>query len=201
MKKRTATETKELILNTAIQEFAKHGFYGLRVDELALKAGVNKATIYYHYKDKSFIYERILFLIAEQTIKQLSENLSNDLNSKDKLGVFLDIFLDKKNIKKDLSKIMMQELAFGGNNITDGVKKEFFKVFDILTTIISEGIKEKIFKPIDPILIHSILNGSINYHLTTIELIEKENNENFKLNIDNKYVENIKEMILNYIIK
>ena len=56
---RDSEVTKEKILNCAVTLFAEKGFDGARVDKLAEMAGVNKALIYYYFKNKAAILEII----------------------------------------------------------------------------------------------------------------------------------------------
>jgi TetR/AcrR family transcriptional regulator len=53
-------DTVRRILETAAEVFAEVGFAGARMDEIAERAGVNKATIYYHIGDKETLYIRVL---------------------------------------------------------------------------------------------------------------------------------------------
>lgn len=69
--------SRQRILDTARGVFAEKGFDGARVDEIALRAGVNKALIYYYFKSKDELLQEILrsFLEARRTSrpKQPSE--------------------------------------------------------------------------------------------------------------------------------
>ena len=53
-------ETIRRILDAAAQAFAAAGFEGARIDDIAHRAGVNKAMIYYHIGDKKALYTRVL---------------------------------------------------------------------------------------------------------------------------------------------
>lgn len=46
-------KTRAAILNAALVEFAHEGVAGARTDEIARNAGVNKALLYYYFKDKT----------------------------------------------------------------------------------------------------------------------------------------------------
>ena len=50
VKARNAVRSQMTILKAATDEFAKHGFAGARIDQIALSAGTNKRLIYYYYK-------------------------------------------------------------------------------------------------------------------------------------------------------
>jgi AcrR family transcriptional regulator len=49
-----------VLLDAATLAFAEQGFAGARVDEIAARAGVNKALIYTYYGDKTGIYRAVL---------------------------------------------------------------------------------------------------------------------------------------------
>jgi AcrR family transcriptional regulator len=51
---------KSKILDTAKELFAEKGFDGARVDEIARRAGVNKALIYYYYKNKQALLDALI---------------------------------------------------------------------------------------------------------------------------------------------
>jgi TetR/AcrR family transcriptional regulator len=59
-KKRDANRTKASILQSAISEFALRGPAGTRVDEIALRAGVNKSLIYQYFGSKQELYAEAL---------------------------------------------------------------------------------------------------------------------------------------------
>lgn len=63
-------KTKKKILSVAEKLFSERGFDGTSVDEIAKTAGVNKALIYYHFKDKNdlitSLFGNILEVLAEQ---------------------------------------------------------------------------------------------------------------------------------------
>ncbi len=57
---RDADATREMLIDAATLAFAKDGFAGARVDEIAARARVNKALIYAYYGDKEGLYRAVL---------------------------------------------------------------------------------------------------------------------------------------------
>lgn len=53
-------ETKDRILTAALREFSLHGFRGARVDDIARRAEINKAMIFYYYTSKEELFRRVL---------------------------------------------------------------------------------------------------------------------------------------------
>ncbi len=59
-RERNAEHSREAILKAAVREFAQEGVAGARTDEIAHAAGVNKALLYYYFKDKETLYGAVL---------------------------------------------------------------------------------------------------------------------------------------------
>ena len=53
-------ESRAAILKAAGREFAEHGIAGARTDTIAQEARVNKALLYYYFKDKETLYAAVL---------------------------------------------------------------------------------------------------------------------------------------------
>src|SRR5215510_2040960 len=64
-------KTRAAILKAALEEFAHEGPAGARNDEIARRAGVNNALLYYYFKDKEGLYAAAL----EQVFSGLSERV------------------------------------------------------------------------------------------------------------------------------
>ena len=53
-------ESRAAILQAAVREFSREGVAGARTDAIARAAGVNKALLYYYFKDKETLYAAVL---------------------------------------------------------------------------------------------------------------------------------------------
>ncbi len=56
----SSVETRELILNAAGRIFAEHGFHATTVRQITREAGVNIASVNYHFRDKGELYVSVL---------------------------------------------------------------------------------------------------------------------------------------------
>jgi AcrR family transcriptional regulator len=73
--------TPDAILDAAIDLFIEAGFESTPMDAIALKAGVAKGTLYYHFKSKEGIVEAIVerFVVsAERAFAEIVEDRSLD---------------------------------------------------------------------------------------------------------------------------
>lgn len=60
------TDPRELILKSALKEFAAEGLGGARMEQIAAGAGVSKAALFYHFGKKEELYEAAVEKSAAQ---------------------------------------------------------------------------------------------------------------------------------------
>src|SRR5438034_3881064 len=98
----TATSTKERLLGAAFEEFAKRGFAGARIDEIAARAGANKALIYQYFGDKEALFK----LVLETKMGELDRIATDDA---ERLHEAIGEFFDFHAANPALSKLMLWE--------------------------------------------------------------------------------------------
>lgn len=133
--------TKKKILTTAEAIFSEKGYDGTSIQDISIAAGVNKALIYYHFKNKQDIIDS-LFKETLKEMFQMQDTPDNQLEQKhcvpnplERIPKIISI-LEKK--KKILTVMFMEALK----NEHSG-SSSLFKCADI---IISRNIKEMLPK-------------------------------------------------------
>lgn len=134
------TSSKEIILNVAREVFAEKGFDGARVDEIAKRAKVNKALIYYYFESKEQILTELIETCIQDTINnknQLIQTLQPSENFNFFDSKLMDLLLNQGfklyESKKDIFNIILSEAL--KDNAT---KINIFKMFE---TIFVDGTK------------------------------------------------------------
>src|SRR5690348_16703996 len=87
-------ESRAAILQAAAQEFAEHGIAGARTDEIAREARVNKALLYYYFKDKETLYGAVLddaFSGLKATVFRV---LDSELPPREKMMAYAGAYFD-----------------------------------------------------------------------------------------------------------
>jgi AcrR family transcriptional regulator len=64
---------RDLILHAAVGMIAQNGVRGLRVEEIAAKAGASTGLIYYHFKDRAGLLRATLDYISERAERHTAE--------------------------------------------------------------------------------------------------------------------------------
>ena len=117
-------DSKQKILNAALNEFACEGFGGARMDKIAKQAGVNKAMIFYYFSSKELLYKSLLKDVMVNIFGPMSQLLAAETDANRFLEKIpaLQINFFAKNL--DFVRIVTLDLIRNPDNI-----KEFFKEF------------------------------------------------------------------------
>ena len=109
--------SKEKILNAAIAEFAQYGFDGARVDRIAKRSKLNKAMIYYHFKNKEALYAALLQTLAQTIVDTVQDTIQKALETGNPLIIIEAYARHISNLDNRYFLIMMRELSSGGKYI------------------------------------------------------------------------------------
>jgi TetR/AcrR family transcriptional regulator len=147
-------ESRAAILQAAIREFAHEGVAGARTDAIARSAKVNKALLYYYFKDKEALYGAVLDHVFSGLSERVQEALSRDLSPKQKYLAYVGAHFDYVASSPMLPGILMREWMRAGRtrspHISRVVEKYLRPTFLRLSKLIQEGIASGDFRPVDP---------------------------------------------------
>ena len=80
--RRQPEASRDAILRAALAEFAQEGLAGARMDAIAASARVNKALLYYYFRDKESLYGAVL----DRFFIRLTERVMTELDGTAPLG-------------------------------------------------------------------------------------------------------------------
>lgn len=154
-------DTRARILAAAAEVFASIGFAGARVDEIAARAGVNKAMLYYHVGDKDKLYATVLTETVDRVPPILRAAIAEADTPAEKLQCVLDTLASLPNSNPHFVPIMLREIASGGATLPDEMLMRMAGIFRVVADVLAEGVKKKAFRKTDPLLTHVTLIGSM----------------------------------------
>lgn len=148
--------TEQKILHAAREEFIKTGLKGARMQEIADRAGVNKALLHYYFRSKEKLYEASIREVVETlwgTIdKELSE-LKSEPDLQEHIRLFVTSYIQTMSANPLFVRIMIREVADGGAilpQLAQKVVARFGSVPKGLFLAIGEQIKKGTVKNINP---------------------------------------------------
>jgi AcrR family transcriptional regulator len=163
-------KTAEKILMGATRLFAQHGYDGAIMDDLAEQCGVNKASIYYHHKDKITLYEHCLEALFTPIVDAIIVAVEQESGAQDKLAMHINTFAKESAAKPYFAAILMREMASGGTNLPVLARTQMQRILRLLKQVLAQGVDEKVFKKTEPLIVHFMIVGTINLFVATIPL-------------------------------
>ncbi len=136
------------IMEAAEELFAKKGFNGTPVREIAEKAGVNLAMISYYFGSKDKLLEA-LFEYRGETTKLTLENIvqKDGLSSLEKVNLMIDHYIDKIMSQQPFHRIMAREQVMNNTGVTAKLMLAMKKRnLGIISRLVLEGQKKGEFK-------------------------------------------------------
>jgi AcrR family transcriptional regulator len=163
-------KTSQKILNCATRLFALHGYDGTIMDDLAEQCDVNKASIYYHHKDKARLYENTLTALFTPIADAVIEAVESEDDPVKKLDSHINAFAKANVDNPYFAAILMREMASGGANMPVPARKQMQRILFLLSEILQLGESQNIFKSADALVIHFMIVGTINLFVASIPL-------------------------------
>lgn len=154
-------DARARILKAAAEVFSEIGFAGARVDEIALRAGINKAMLYYHVGDKEQLYATVLLSTIDGAHARLRAATEQAATPSEKVQCILDTFAELGTTNPHLIPMMLREVASGGATLPDEMLLRMAQVFRVVADVLAEGAASGAFRPTDPLLTHVSLVGSM----------------------------------------
>ena len=152
------------ILNTAAKVFSEVGFAGARMDDIAKRAGVNKATIYYHIGNKQTLYARVLREHFSSAVNRFDQRLQKAESPTEKLSSFIHHIAHEMEHDPHKATMMLREAMDGGKNVPDSVGRDLAGIITRLTDILREGQQQGSFIKVDPFTVHFLITGALAFY-------------------------------------
>ncbi len=177
--------TKENILKIATQEFSKYGYDAVSMNSLASKLDVNKATIYYHFKDKKSLYKEVLGILLDKNKQLKIDILQNNMDPKEKFQQYINAFLKTQKEYPEVIPIALREMANFGLNVDKQIGKEMETEVIYLKEVIGHlNLKSK-YKDMDIYTIKALIVGTVNsYYSIQMSNLEFNGLSDFNKNGD-----------------
>lgn len=139
-----SSDTRERILDAAIDEFAEHGFTGASTRVVATKARVQHPALSYHFESKEGLWRAVMRSLNERFMAQYKARVEGlrGVDSGTTLRLIMEEFIRFSAANPKFHRLMSHEAGAGGermNWLVDEFVKEFLKV---LTQLIKAAQKE-----------------------------------------------------------
>ena len=170
-------ESRAAILRAAAYEFAEFGIAGARTDTIAREARVNKALLYYYFKDKETLYGAVLddaFSGLKNTVFQV---LDGDLPPREKIlayaGAYFDFIASNQLYPRLMQREMMRAREGQSPHIEKVIKNYIQPIFLRVNEVLRQGIAEGHFRPVNPAHFVQSIVAMIVFYFSSAPMMQK----------------------------
>jgi TetR/AcrR family transcriptional regulator len=147
-------ESRAAILQAAAKEFAESGVAGARTEAIAREAGVNKALLYYYFRDKETLYGAVLDEAFAGLKKAVFQVLDSDLPPREKItayaGAYFDFIASNQLYPRLMQREMMRAREGQSQQIDKLIKNYIQPIFLRVGELIKQGIAGGEFRSVNP---------------------------------------------------
>jgi TetR/AcrR family transcriptional regulator len=149
-----AERTRAAILDAATREFAAEGVAGARIDEIARAAGVNKAMLYYYYRDKETLYGAVLERVFRGLVERLNALLEQPLAPREKILAYAATHFDYIAASPSYPKLVIGEMMRAGRRGSPHIRHIAARYLRPLQARLFELFRDAVarreIRPVDP---------------------------------------------------
>jgi TetR/AcrR family transcriptional regulator len=148
-------ESRAAILKAAAKEFAQHGIAGARTDAIAREARVNKALLYYYFKDKETLYGAVLDNVFLGLRTAVFRVLDTDQPPREKMmayaGAYFDFIASNQLYPRLMQREMMRAREGQSQHIDKVIKNYIQPIFVRVSEVIRKGTEDGEFRAVNPV--------------------------------------------------
>jgi TetR/AcrR family transcriptional regulator len=170
-------ESRAAILKAAAREFAQHGIAGARTDAIAREARVNKALLYYYFKDKETLYGAVLddaFMGLKATVFRV---LDGDQPPREKIMAYVGAYFDFIASNQVYPRLMQREMMRakeGASPHFDKLIRNYFRpIFGRVSEVLNQGISDGEFRAVDPVHFVPSMVSMIVFYFSSAPVMQK----------------------------
>ena len=111
-----ATDKRRVILDAAVKVFAREGFYGCRVADIADEAGVAYGLVYHYFRSKDEIRDSLFVERWGLMLEEIARVDAEPAPAREKLAAIAGFIIDSYRYDPDLMKVIIVDVTRAANS-------------------------------------------------------------------------------------
>jgi len=170
------TKTEEKIIEAATEIFLEKGKDGARMQEIAERAGINKALLHYYFRNKKNLHSEVFKKEVQNFFDGLFSAMSSEKDFEAVLQNFINSYIDKLAQRPEIIRFIIWEIQQGSGFFAD-LMEEIFKEHHFLKMPLAEKIEEAIsvgrIRSLDPVQLTFSIIGMCVFPFIASPILEK----------------------------
>jgi len=166
--KPTAVDKRQLILDAAIKVFARTGYHGSRVSDIAREAGIAYGLVYHYFRNKEEILDTIFQERWSGFLEALEAIAAGPASTEDKLLSVAALILNAFRLRGDWVKVLVFEIQRTSRFARPEELRAVGRFFHILARILRDGQERgELRRDLDPDVACYVFAGALDLIVTS----------------------------------
>lgn len=115
-------QTRDRIFKAASEVFEEKGYYGARMQEIADRAGINKALLHYYFATKEQLFMAVFRVLLKKMFEKIISIFAEETSFREKIRRFLDEHIEFLIKNPNLPIFLLNEVS-RNPALADGLKE------------------------------------------------------------------------------
>jgi AcrR family transcriptional regulator len=165
------------ILDVSEALFARRGYAGVGLREVAQGVGLGKSSLFHHFATKLDLYDEVLSRVLERLAERISAALNAAGGPLERLELAIDSLVDGLAEHPTTARLALRSLFEDDDVAYDPQDPPPYQatltgLIDGLRALLAEGVEVGVFRPVSPGHFTQTLIGATVYHFASAELGE-----------------------------
>jgi TetR/AcrR family transcriptional regulator len=172
--------SRDKILDVAEALFARRGFSGVGMRELADAAGLGKSSLFHHFRTKSQLYFEVIDRVLGRIEERLTPVLRSAVPTLAKVDNAIDALIDALAEHPTTARLLLRSLFEDDDFPTEAQEPEqaaadarLHRLLAAIRSLLQEGVEQGVFRPVSVPHTMQTLIGALVFHFASGELGEQ----------------------------
>jgi len=169
------TVTEQKIIAAATEVFLQRGKGGARMQEIADKAGINKALLHYYFRSKERLYDEVFRRQISAFFDELFSAALEMENIADFLHTFIHNYLDTVSAHPQVLRFVLWEIEEGGEKMVEILHQKLLErglPALPIPRLIQRAVNRGELRPVDPVHLMMSVIGMCLYPFIARPIVE-----------------------------
>jgi TetR/AcrR family fatty acid metabolism transcriptional regulator len=141
-----AADKRRLILDAAVRVFARQGFNGCRVSDIADEAGVAYGLVYHYFRSKDEVLDTLFLERWNVLLDAIREIDAGEIAAREKLHAITSFIVDSYRHDPELMKVIIVEVTRAANSFGRTHLAKIREAYELIGGVVERAQERGEFK-------------------------------------------------------
>jgi TetR/AcrR family transcriptional regulator len=174
----TATSSRDKILDVAEALFARRGYAGVGLREVADAAGLGKSSLFHHFSSKALLYSEVMWRVLARLQERLDAALHFPASAERRLERWVEVLIDSLAEHPTTARLLLRGLFEDDGLPRDApeaqaAEETLASILDGIQELLREGVEDGAFRRVSvPHTVQTLIGASV-YHFASADVGER----------------------------